>query len=279
MAEETKATEQSEVKETEQQETKEESKETKEEVKETPKESKDTTETPEDRARRLEEELKKRDKTIGDLQHRVDGLFAKVKESESSSKKERTWDDLTVNELKAYRTKARTAGDDELVDFINDKIGEKTASERIKAEADKREASYVRVNTWKETVNRLPDLKDQNSELYQETVKFIQANPKFDDLLDYPDGHARAAEIVADRLELKKLKNVDKEKKAVDDKLNKEKVKKDLGKADRKGSSQGEDESLAKLRQSAESSGSPYSREWRTYLAALEKRDKQPKEN
>jgi len=241
-----------------------------------PAEPQEPVESPEEKAKKLEDELRKKDKVIGDLQHRVDGLYARSKELESSKGKEKTWDDLGVEELKDYRRKARAAQDDELVDFINDKIAEKTATTRIKEEADKREANYIRINTWKEVSSKYPDLKNQDSEHYQETVKFIQGHPKFDDLLDYPDGHAEAALIVADRLQLRKLQNVDKEKKSAEDKLGKEKIKKDLGRGERKGAG-AEDESLSKLRKAAEESNNAYSREWRTYLTALEKRDRQTK--
>lgn len=238
-----------------------------------PTETVEPTETPEDKAKRLEDELKKKDKQIGDLQHRVDGLFAKTKELESSKGKEKTWDDLSIEELKDYRRKARAAQDDELIDFINDKIAEKSADKRIKDEADRREANYIRINTWKEISIKYPDLKNQNSEHYQETVRFIQENSVYDDLLRFPEGHARAAEIVAKDLQLRKLQNVDKEKKSAEDKLSKERTKKDLGKGERKGEALGEDENLAKLKKAAEESGNPYSREWRIYLKALE--DKQ----
>lgn len=230
-----------------------------------------------DLKKQIEDGEGKSQRVIDQLQKRLD--TATWQRDNVKKGGERDWDDLSIEELKNYRVKARDIGNLEMVDFLTDKIAEKKTDVRVNKEAEYRESKYIRETTWKEALKEFPDLADESSEHHKETQAYVSRHKNFDNIMAFPDGHAEAARIVADRLKLKKLHNTDKTVAAKDKELLKERGKTSLGTTSSRPATKEGREQLDKLRDTAENSGSPYSKEWRVYFKALDDVEKKAREN
>jgi len=206
------------------------------------------------------------------MQKRIDELTyrAKSAEEQAKSSKGKTWDDLSVDELKKYRTYYRQEANDSMVDFLNDKIVEQSTKQQTLEQIKLERANAIRVNSWARVVEDYPELKDPNSEHYKKTVEVIQQNPLFDDIKQAPEGHAAAARLAAEELLRSKLTSTTKKVKAAKQKLQSEQNKLGLESGSGKQISDSPSTKLEKLRVAAENSGNPYSTQWRTYLKALD---------
>jgi len=274
------------------QETKDESQEESKETKESTKESTDDTgteETQKEDSSPSEEEAsgekepeaeidwkaraEKAEKGIESMEERINRLTYEVKSTkeQASKPKEKTWDDLSVDELKKYRAHYRKEGNDDGVDFVNDKIAEKLADEKATSKMALRDASKLRVDSWADVVSIYPDLKNKNSEHYKKTLEIVRKNPKLDNIELNPEGHAVAARLAGEEMLREKVRGATKKAQATKAKLTKEQAKLGLESGTKKAVAT---DTIDKLRKAAENSKGPYSREWRAYFSALDKRDK-----
>lgn len=258
-------------------ETQEETTEEKTGTEETQKEESSTSETETSEKDKLdyktlyEEEKSKAEKAehgIEQLTKRVDSLTYKVKTNEQSGK-EKTWDDLDVDQLKDYRTHYRKEGNDEMVDFLNDKIVDRKSEQVADGKFQLQANNKARIDAWSKVKVDYPELADTSSEHYKKTLALIQARPELNNVMLIPDGHAAAARIVAEEIMRQKLHGKDTQIKATKNKLSKSQAKLGLESGTQKAVAS--KSSMEKLLKTAVDSNNPYGIEWRNYWKAKDK--------
>jgi len=206
-------------------------------------------------------------RTKNSMQKRIDELTWKQKSQEESREKskDKTWEDLSVDELKQHRTRYREEGNDAMIDMISDLMADKRIAKGVTQSRNETQNDAVRVQSWDAVIAEYPELSDVNSEHYKRTAEMVQSDKRFDDINSFPEGHAVAARLAAERILKDRINSAQKKSREAEKKLTDEKSKNSLGSSTAKAdttSSTTKDKLLA----AAEDSGSPHSPEWRAYL-------------
>jgi len=151
------------------------------------------------------------------MQKRIDELTWQIKsiKEQQTEKKEKTWDDLNSTELRPYIKHYVDEGNGEMVAFLTELLADKKIEERLSKQDSKHVTEATRVQTWTAVTKEYPELQDVNSEHYQRTLKLVQSDKRFDDIVNFPEGHSIAARLVAEQILKEKLHNKATEEKVV----------------------------------------------------------------
>lgn len=206
------------------------------------------------------------------MQKRIDELTWKVKNNEEKQErsKDRTWDDITdPEEIKQYISHYTNEGNGNMVAFLTDKLTDVKINKSLTSEKNAANNNAIRANTWAETVDQFPDLKDPNSEHYQKTLALIQKDPRYDDINKIPEGHAVAARMVAVEILQAKLKADGMKSKEAEATAKKEVAQNSLDVSGGKISNSSGKNDVASMMDKAMDSKDPYGPEWREVLRKI----------
>lgn len=176
-----------------------------EEVEETPsEETSQEKETPPDSTELLER-VSRLEKDKESMQSRIDQLTFEKKtlQEQGQDQKSKTWEDLSIDELKVHRERFLDEGDMRKVlavqDLINDKVAKGQTEQLTASRKQERERENSARQAWGEVQQTFSVTKDEDfnaekedSRVIQIARKIIQENPYLDDLEKYPQGHAFA---------------------------------------------------------------------------------------
>lgn len=203
------------------------------------------------------------------MQKRIDQLTYELKSHQEKidSNKEKSWNDLSVDELKKYRAHYREEGNDAMIDYLEDLIVDKKLESRLTTDKQVNLSNQTRIESWNIVTNEYEDLKNPNSEHYKMTQEIVASDPRFNDINTFPEGHAVAARLAAEKLLRQKVvaSSQDAEKLAVRAKQDKQKNSLSVPSLQAPESSSNK----AKLLEEAVSSGNPHSAAWKKYFKAI----------
>lgn len=220
------------------------------------------------RFKQVNSQLKTTRGELAEVRSRLDQLTERLGEREDG-KKEKTWDDLNVDELKRARQHYREKGDDNMVDFISDKIAERLADQRAETRLSERERKAIKEQSWAEVLRDYPELQNTDSALYQRTKQLIQRDRRFSDP-QFPEGFAVAARLAAEQLLRERALANRKKDRLLSKKVRDSQRREGLEAKGRGGGAP--KTSLDKLEEEAVNSGDPYSPAWRRLLKATSQR-------
>ena len=213
--------------------------------------------------------LQKSERLNEQLQSRVDQLFAQSKSQKESGRRD-SWEQFSDSEIEELESRAEAAGDTRKAKFFSKMLNDRSVDRKIEKARQEERSNLTREMTWGKVTEKFPDLNNPDSEHYRRTVKYIQANPEFDNLSRMPAGHARAAEIVARDMEVERLQGIEKKVLAKENELKQKQSKESLGESSQKSEGSTGRDKLDELYEAAVKSGDPFSREWKAYLTAEE---------
>ncbi len=176
----------------------------------------ETVETTEDQA--VDEVVEKAEETkenpeLDLLKQRLDQLELEnqalrdsSKQTESTEPKQRTWKDLSAQELKTHRQQFRSDGDHDKADAINDILLEKTRDDTLAKLEQDNQAATARDKSWNDTSSKYAeyaqndpefDLNNKDSKLFILADKVYAQNGH---LKNIPTGESIAVEMAASEL-------------------------------------------------------------------------------
>lgn len=221
---------------------------------------------PYERLKEVIESGKEKDRQIGDLRERL----AKLETAQQASQPKK-WEELTVPQLRdavRYYQSEETANP-KMVEMLEDLIIEKKASEVVGKVEGKRSFKERQTESWSRALGALPELKDQNSELFKRTAALIKSDPRYGEV---PEGYEKAAYEVYTYLDLERKRAAAKKKVVVKSETEASLRKNGLESGGRPASTT--NASLDALEKAAAESKNPFGPEWRRYMRALDKTKK-----
>ena len=215
------------------------------------------------------ERFKQVNDKVKTLEQELEQLKQQVAKPQQTESKEKTWEDLNVDELEKVIDYYAEQGDHKMVAKANKYLAKRVASEQVsefKTSVDQdRDFSKVRVETWTAAVKEYPDLAKPTSEHYKLTEALVKSDPRFNQV---PDGHALAAKIVAAQLLTAENTKLKAEHNALKQRILKAGKKDALEGGGRSVATGGS--SLEQLEKAAIDSKNPFSPETKAYLKALD---------
>lgn len=203
------------------------------------------------------------------MQRRIDELTWQIKNQKEQvdKNKERTWDDITsAEEVTNYIKHYSELGDGNMVAFLTNKLTDIKISERFDSTSKTAQSNSVRVQSWTAITEEFPDLKNPNSQHYKETEAMVKSDPRFDDIKNFPEGHAVAAQLAAVKILKEQLKSQGMKSKDAEVMAKKAIVQNALDGSTAKSGNVGTSKDLGSLMDKAMDSKNPWGTEWKDVL-------------
>jgi hypothetical protein len=218
------------------------------------------------------DKLKSENSQVKDaMQKRIDQLTWELKSTKEQSevKREKTWDDLNTTELKDYIAHYADEGNGKMVAFLTDKLADKKITERLTETSSATQNATIRAKAWDEVVGEYSELKDPNSDLYKRTLEIVRSDKRFDDIKNFPEGHAVAARLASEQMLREKLKATETENKKISKKVRDEALKNSLDSSTARHAEVSTLGDVDKLMDRASNSKNPYGHEWKEVLRRI----------